>query len=247
MIKKFYVEDNFTKIPNEYFELDISAGALRVLLYLFSRPDDWSVFNKKIMKECFIKKQDTLTGYLKELLDKNIIKRTVITDQFDGVIGTYDYEFLMLPKNGGRYTQKTVVGIPENGGGGIPENGVSPKMGEHNNTNLSNKTNTNKTTTPVADAPSVDICDDGFDKFWKGYELDVIVHQIGRPAGSKAEAKKLFAKLRKSKVSNEAIEEYINKHYENTSDIKYLRSLRKLLADVDGMKEIEKELKNEND
>ena len=53
---------------------DISHGALRVLLYLFTKPDNWNVYNKDIQKQLNISDK-TLAKYWKELLYSKWLRR----------------------------------------------------------------------------------------------------------------------------------------------------------------------------
>ena len=59
---------SYSQIPNELItDLTLCHGSLRVLLYLFTKPDDWNVYNKDICKQLSISEQ-TLTKYWKILL-----------------------------------------------------------------------------------------------------------------------------------------------------------------------------------
>jgi len=119
----------YCQIPNELMtDKSLSNGAFRVLCLLFSKPDNWKVYNKAIMADLGIKKTDTLSAYWSECIESGWLERIKITDSKNGTIGAYDYSLNLSPKK---------VCTPEEG---IPENGVYPKMGEHNNTNSSNKT-----------------------------------------------------------------------------------------------------------
>jgi hypothetical protein len=126
------LQGKYCQIPNELItDKRLSNGAFRVLCLLFSKPDNWKVYNKSIMKDLSIKKTDTLSAYWKECIESGWLERDRITDAEDGTIGAYDYSINLSPK---------MVGTPEEG---IPEKRVSPKNGEHNNTNSSNKTKEN--------------------------------------------------------------------------------------------------------
>lgn len=121
--------DQYCQIPNELItDSSLSNGAFRVLCLLFSKPNNWKVYNKSIMKDLDIKKTDTLSAYWKECIESGWLERTKITDSEDGTIGAYDYSLNLSPK---------MVGIPEDG---IPDNRVYPKNGEHNKKNSYNKT-----------------------------------------------------------------------------------------------------------
>ena len=80
---------SYSQIPNELItDLSISAGALRVLLYLFTKPDDWSVYNADICKNLNIH-SETLSKYWKELLASKWLRRTEKRDK--GLFVGYEY------------------------------------------------------------------------------------------------------------------------------------------------------------
>ena len=80
---------SYSQIPNELItDLSISAGALRVLLYLFTKPDDWSVYNADICKNLNIH-SETLSKYWKELLASKWLQRTEKRDK--GLFVGYEY------------------------------------------------------------------------------------------------------------------------------------------------------------
>lgn len=65
----------YSQIPNELIiDTTISPGALRVLLYLFTKPDNWNVYNKDICNQLNINEK-TLTKYWKELLNSKWLRR----------------------------------------------------------------------------------------------------------------------------------------------------------------------------
>jgi transcription initiation factor TFIIIB Brf1 subunit/transcription initiation factor TFIIB len=108
MIIKNKLIDNFSIIPNSLIEdSSISAGAIRVYLYLASRSADWNVFNKQIMKALNIKKQDTLSKYWKELINTGWISRTQITNSSDGVVGAFIYELNEVKMNDAENIENT--------------------------------------------------------------------------------------------------------------------------------------------
>lgn len=133
--------DQYCQIPNDLItDSSLSNGAFRVLCLLFSKPNNWKVYNKSIMKDLDIKKTDTLSAYWKECIESGWLERTKITDSEDGTIGAYDYSLNLSPKK---------VATPEEG---IPEKRVYPKNGEHNKKNSYNKTkesNTNNNPLPL--------------------------------------------------------------------------------------------------
>lgn len=66
---------DFSQIPNELIvDTTISSGALRVILYLFTKNDNWNVYNADICKNLDINEK-TLTKYWKELLSSKWLRR----------------------------------------------------------------------------------------------------------------------------------------------------------------------------
>lgn len=66
---------DFSQIPNELItDITLSSGALRVILYLFTKDDNWSVYNADICKNLGINEK-TLTKYWKELLFSKWLRR----------------------------------------------------------------------------------------------------------------------------------------------------------------------------
>jgi hypothetical protein len=85
---------NFSQIPNELVtDLSISSGALRVLLYLATKPDGWNVHNLDVCKNLNISEK-TLTKYWKELLNSVWLRReiTVDEDEDGNFTGGYIYQ-----------------------------------------------------------------------------------------------------------------------------------------------------------
>lgn len=75
-MKKNQPKDNFTIIPNEIItDSNITSGALRVYLYVSSKPTEWNIFNADIQKQLGIKKERTLSLYWRNLLDNGYIFR----------------------------------------------------------------------------------------------------------------------------------------------------------------------------
>jgi predicted transcriptional regulator len=90
-IVKNHLKNNFSQIPNELItDMSISAGALRVMLYLFIKPENWSVYNDDICKSIDISEQ-TLTKYWKELLRSGWLSREKSTDDNGKFNGGYIY------------------------------------------------------------------------------------------------------------------------------------------------------------
>lgn len=82
---------SYSQIPNELItDLSLSSGALRVLLYLFTKPDEWSVYNADICKQLDIC-EDTLSKYWKELLASKWLKREPKRSETGTLSGGYIY------------------------------------------------------------------------------------------------------------------------------------------------------------
>ena len=82
---------NYSQIPNELItDLTLSSGALRVLLYLFTKPDNWNVYNADICKQLDISEK-TLTKYWNELLNSKWLKREKKQTKDGKFTGGYSY------------------------------------------------------------------------------------------------------------------------------------------------------------
>ena len=89
---KNQLKEKYSKIPNELIvDLSISAGALRVLIYLFTKPNNWIVYNKDIQKQLNISDK-TLSKYWKELLKSKWLRRTKIPPTNGKLAGGYSYQ-----------------------------------------------------------------------------------------------------------------------------------------------------------
>lgn len=85
------LKSKYSQIPNELItDLSLCHGSLRVLLYLFTKPDDWNVYNKDICKQLSISEQ-TLTKYWKELLASKWLRREKRPPTDNSLAGGYIY------------------------------------------------------------------------------------------------------------------------------------------------------------
>lgn len=67
----------FTQTPNSVIiDQRLSDGAVRLFLYMSSKPDDWSFNNSDIKKQLSIKRDETIAKYFKELISSGWISRT---------------------------------------------------------------------------------------------------------------------------------------------------------------------------
>ena len=82
---------DFSQIPNELItDMSLSSGALRVILYLFTKDDNWNVYNGDICKNLDINEK-TLTKYWKELLSSRWLKREKSIGEDGRFTGGYVY------------------------------------------------------------------------------------------------------------------------------------------------------------
>jgi len=85
------LKEKYSKIPNELIvDMSISHGALRVILYLFTKPSNWNVYNKDICKNLKISEK-TLTKYWKELLESKWLEREKKLNNDGHFTGGYIY------------------------------------------------------------------------------------------------------------------------------------------------------------
>ena len=131
-VRKNIARDNFTIIPNELFTSGLSHHAFCLMALLLSKPSDWKVFNKQIMKELSIKSSHTMAKLWKECLDSGWLKRYDSENNY----GSFDYE-ISYPE--GVVHNLTVLSSDANG----KVYQLSPND-IHNNTNLLTKTDYTK-------------------------------------------------------------------------------------------------------
>ena len=99
------LKKEYSQIPNELItDMTLPAGALRVILYLFTKPDDWSVYNKDICKQLEISEQ-TLTKYWKILLSSKWLRRELAAGKDGKLIATQD-DFGRKPKSQEEWDKK---------------------------------------------------------------------------------------------------------------------------------------------
>ena len=72
MIHRIDHEDNFIIVSLEILKSDLSDGAVRLLLYMLSRPDDWD-FNVKGLASCLGISTGAVSSRLKELQDLGFV------------------------------------------------------------------------------------------------------------------------------------------------------------------------------
>lgn len=133
------LKERYSQIPNQAIEdTNISSPAFRVLCYLFSRPDNWKINNTDIRRRLAIKRQETLSGYWKELEQTGYITRHE-REREAGKFAGFDFELNPYP---------TAPGSTVHGGDGPGRDGpVEDRNGTNSTlskTNQYNKTDISK-------------------------------------------------------------------------------------------------------
>ena len=117
------LKEKYSQIPNELItDQNLCHGSLRVLLYLFTKPDEWNVYNKDIMKQLNISEK-TLTKYWKILLSSKWLRREKKQNNNGKFEGGYSYRI-------GNFTISEQITEQE-------------QITEHSNNKLINKKETN--------------------------------------------------------------------------------------------------------
>jgi hypothetical protein len=70
---------NYTVVPNEVFDLEVSAGAKFLYIYLLSRPDNWTIRANNIADTCGVGRQKSY-NLLGELKSANILEYNRVKD-----------------------------------------------------------------------------------------------------------------------------------------------------------------------
>ena len=139
------IRKRFTQIPNAIVvDLSISNGAVRVFLYMSTKPDDWFFNNRDIQKQLGIKDDSTISKYWKELINSGWVSRTPAVNHNGKPFGFYDYvlNFQRVKPDTGQPDTPT----PKNSGVGTMNKPamINPQLGENlDYTNTKPVTNTN--------------------------------------------------------------------------------------------------------
>jgi len=87
------LHSNYTIIPNDLFNGELTPKAISIFCYLLSRPDNWK-FNIEEITRHFKAGKDTIRSAIKELEEKNLLIRVRIKDEK----GKFSYmEYILYP------------------------------------------------------------------------------------------------------------------------------------------------------
>lgn len=140
----------FTKIPNALaVDLYLSSGAVRVFLYMSTKPDDWFFNNRDIQKQLGIKDDATMSKYWKELISSGWVSRTSALNHNGKPSGYYDYILNFQPSKSD--TSQPDTPTPKNAGAGtvnkpVMVNSQLGKIPDYTNTDSVTNTNINTPT-----------------------------------------------------------------------------------------------------
>lgn len=99
------MSNGYSNIPNELLDWSLSSDAMKLLLYLYTRPPKWKVWNVKITSDTGLTKNRIAKSF-KELIDKELVSRD--RERYkNGAIkgGGYVYKINCIPEN--EHTGKT--------------------------------------------------------------------------------------------------------------------------------------------
>lgn len=141
----------FTTVPNEIItDLDVTDKALRVYLYVASKPDNWEVNNADIQKSLNIKQKHTIANSWKNLIQTGWITREFIKDKNNKFTGGYNYELREKPIKSPKCGSAPLRDEPDFGS---IHSVVQPHFGTNhtlNKTDSKNKTDSNKNSLSIS-------------------------------------------------------------------------------------------------
>ncbi len=176
-IKKY--QTGYTLILNAVLEdNNISLRAKGMYAYLFSKPDNWQFHINTMCRE-LKESRGQIYSTIKELIDNGLIKRYQVNEK--GTFGGVIYEFIDLANriDNEPCTEKCAYGSTP----------------IHNNTDIINKTNSNKK----------EIYKEKFEEFWKEYPK--------QRAGSKEKAYQSYYKtIVAKKITSEKLLDIVKKY-----------------------------------
>lgn len=86
------LKKNFTTTPNAIItDSELKPNSKLIFLYMASKPDDWIVHNKDVMRALSIQKDHTIAGYFKELIKAGWITRAKYRNDQGQITGGYAY------------------------------------------------------------------------------------------------------------------------------------------------------------
>lgn len=94
---------DYSKIPNDLvLDNRLSGGAIKIYLYLASRPDGWIVKNSDVKEKTGVKSDSIISKYWQELLDAGWLTRKKGTPSSQNKNGFYDYVLMSSPSQQGQ-------------------------------------------------------------------------------------------------------------------------------------------------
>ncbi|MBP9743661.1 MAG: hypothetical protein KBD37_09915 [Burkholderiales bacterium] len=150
----------FTQIPNSIIiDLSLSDGALRVFLYMSTKPDDWQFNNRDIQNKLNIKRAETIAKYWKELTQSGWVSRQSIINANGKPSGYFDYVLNFEP----------IRPTPQNAEVGTTDNPHTVNQQLRKNRSYTNKekgTNNKRTNTPYTPQAEIKTNDSGIAGVW---------------------------------------------------------------------------------
>lgn len=91
---------DYSKIPNDLvLDNRLSGGAIKIYLYLASRPDGWIVKNSDVKEKTGVKSDSVVSKYWQELLESGWLTRKKGTPSSSNKCGYYDYVLMSSPNH----------------------------------------------------------------------------------------------------------------------------------------------------
>ena len=91
-ILRNYLRRDYTQVPNELItDMSLSDRGLRIILYLYTKPENWKIRNSVIQKDFKIESNKTMATYWKELLASGWLSREPSRREDGSIKPGYDY------------------------------------------------------------------------------------------------------------------------------------------------------------
>jgi hypothetical protein len=222
------IKDNYTQIPNNIIiDNRLSDKALRVYLYIASKPTGWNVFNYDVMKSLNIKQKSTIANIWKQLDELGYISRVKVTQNSElsktHKVGSYIYTI---------YSKS--MSEPKDG---ISQSMAEPKDGviqTHSNKELiSNKEPKKRSNQKNTDCEIVG----RFEKIWKAYKIPA------KSKGVKSDALNIYKRKGIHNRSDKDIKIVLYAEMKKTYGQRHLTTI---FNNFDGSLEMANEILNEN-